>query len=233
MNECHNFRIGNPSFDIMLLKQSIENITGRQMLNVTLIEDEKLIINLGDIISKSINIEVKPNNIIHRKYNKQEYVPYTKIKGEIWKTIDDYPEIEISNIGRIKYCNKIAKLKNNKQKYQIYSLKDKNGKRHTIRVHRLVAMAFIPNIYNKPEIDHINTKKDDNRSCNLRWVWAAENIIDNEITRKKFLKKSEYYKKVIYEAINRDIDYSTKNNLKLTYSENTNFWLKKLGIKKN
>lgn len=42
-------------------------------------------------------------------------------------------------------------------------------------IHRLVAMSFLPNPNNKPEVDHINRNKADNRVENLRWVTTKEN----------------------------------------------------------
>ena len=47
------------------------------------------------------------------------------------------------------------------------------GKKH-YSIHRLVAIAFIPNPDNLPEIDHINRNKTDNCIENLRWVSRAE-----------------------------------------------------------
>lgn len=44
-----------------------------------------------------------------------------------------------------------------------------------VMMHRLVAMAFIPNPYNKPQVDHINRNRADNRVENLQWVTAQEN----------------------------------------------------------
>ena len=59
-----------------------------------------------------------------------------------------------------------------------------NGKEKLMSVHRLVAMAFIPNPDNKPFVDHINTIRADNRVANLRWATNKENL-HNELTYPK------------------------------------------------
>ena len=61
----------------------------------------------------------------------------------------------------------------------------KEGKTKHFYVHRLVIEAFLPNPENKEHVDHINTIRDDNRLCNLRWVTRKENA-NNPITLERY-----------------------------------------------
>jgi len=98
---------------------------------------------------------------------------YTTITGI--NTITTIPAIYISNLGNVKGREKSI-IGNG---YLRISYKNKYYK-----IHRLVAELFIPNPENKPEVDHINRNRNDNRVCNLRWVTRVENC-RNTSTNKK------------------------------------------------
>lgn len=83
-----------------------------------------------------------------------------------------------------KNCGITRKVKPAKDKkgYLRTVMVSDNGVYSTIRVHRVVATAAIPNHECKPFINHINGVKDDNRPSNLEWCTAKENTrhaIDN------------------------------------------------------
>ena len=69
--------------------------------------------------------------------------------------------------------NKEVKSHTHKSGYIHISL-SKDGKRKSFKLHRLLAIHFIPNPDNKPTIDHINHIKTDNRLKNLRWATMKE-----------------------------------------------------------
>lgn len=107
-----------------------------------------------------------------------------------WKHTHIFPnEYLVSSEGEVKSVRtgKVLKPTTDKDGYLYYVL-CVNGNRKTIKAHRLVASAFIPNAENKPAIDHINGIKTDNRVSNLRWVTNQENT-NNPITLEKVIRE--------------------------------------------
>lgn len=101
----------------------------------------------------------------------------TNIENEIWKDIEGFSNYQISNQGRVKNKNTDLILHQQKRKKGYVKVELwKDGKGYTRDVHRLVGKAFIPNPENKPDINHIDTKKDNNWVTNLEWVTKKENI---------------------------------------------------------
>lgn len=83
---------------------------------------------------------------------------------------------EVNSIDYHRSWNKnILKPGKDRFWYLMVSL-SKNWKWHTKKIHRLVAQSFIPNPDNKPQVNHINWIKSDNRAENLEWNTASENI---------------------------------------------------------
>lgn len=85
-----------------------------------------------------------------------------------------YPNYSVDTDGNVYSKNKKMKPRKDKHGYLLINFWD-GKQRKTFRVHRLVAMAFIKNVDGKTEVDHINTKRDDNRVSNLRWSSSKEN----------------------------------------------------------
>ena len=97
---------------------------------------------------------------------------------EIWKDIDELDRrFEVSDQGRVrnKITGHILKPVPMERGYLRVSL-SYNGKGHTKKIHKLVAIAFVPNPLNKSEINHINGNKLDNRAVNLEWATRKENM---------------------------------------------------------
>lgn len=100
------------------------------------------------------------------------------LEGEEWRPLVVMGDIyEVSNYGRIKskWHNTIINGSLDKDGYRKITLTDKDGEQTTYRKCRLVALTWIPNPENKPQVDHISTDRSDDRVDNLRWYTDLEN----------------------------------------------------------
>lgn len=150
---------------------------------------------------------------------------------ELWKTIEGFEGLyEVSNMGRIKALDRyvinngglqhkaerILKQNIQKNKHCMVVL-CKNGKTYPKLVHRLVAIAFIPNPQNKPVVDHIDTDPTNNKVENLRWTTVKENANNplSRVNNSKSKKGHLYYGRPLTEEERRKISDAHKGK-KLT-----------------
>jgi len=91
---------------------------------------------------------------------------------EFKEIIFDDTKIKISKCGNVIYVNyRLRKVVCKKNKYHQIRINKKN-----YRTHRLIALAWIPNPENKPEINHKDGDKSNNHVDNLEWATRSENI---------------------------------------------------------
>ena len=133
---------------------------------------------------------------------------------EIWKQIKEYPRYSVSNLGRVKNNNtdKVLKGYMDFKGYQRVCIHCRGeGIRKDLKVHRLVAEAFVPNPDNKPQVNHIDGNKQNNAASNLEFCTNQENqlhayrVLDSRERRRKIGEANK--RRVKYGK-----DYSIKSN---------------------
>ena len=146
-------------------------------------------------------------------------------KDEVWKEIIGFEKYKISNYGRVIGCNggflKFNKTYNGYTTLCVYN----QGKKATLRIHRILAYSFIPNPENKPEVNHIDGDKSNNHISNLEWCTRSENtlhsirILGNKpyiIPHKKYGESPRARKVIQYSKDNKFIrEYGSISEAKL------------------
>lgn len=140
---------------------------------------------------------------------------------EIWKDIKDWEGLyKISNMGRVLCCERVTRHNHkteerikqvgvNSSGYRVTTFYDaKTGRVKVYSVHRLVAEAFIPNIHNKPCIDHIDGNPSNNCVENLRWCTHKENVNNPICLKRRSIKSKEAAKRP--ETLKKKIESSKK-----------------------
>jgi hypothetical protein len=94
---------------------------------------------------------------------------------EEWRIVEGFTEYEVSNMGNVRRGSIIWKQWMHRGYLKVVF------KHINIYIHRLVALAFIPNPENKPTIDHIDRNKLNNRVENLRWATHSEQVLNRDM----------------------------------------------------
>lgn len=117
---------------------------------------------------------------------------------EEWKQLKDYPNYCISNKGQIKNKNTgtILKQHSRSSQYKFVKIKNTQGLFVCKDIHRLVAIAFIPNPLNKPQVNHKDGNRINNNINNLEWATAKDNMrhaFDTGLINKETQIKAHLY----------------------------------------
>ena len=122
----------------------------------------------------------------------------------IWKEIEDFPDYQVSDTGEVKSTKYWGQFRRKdsggllnqrtyKSGYKYVNLyKDKHM--YSVKVHRLVAQAFLPNPNNLPQVNHKDENKANNNLSNLEWCNAVYNLAYNSLQKRSHQKQKRRIK---------------------------------------
>lgn len=138
---------------------------------------------------------------------------------ELWKQVPHVLHTEASNLGRIRRTNPktgyvtYPKGHYDKDGYLHIDVRKEDNKWRDFPVHRLVAMAWIANPYNKLCVNHKNSVRDDNRVNNLEWVTPKENCLHSYL-----YGKAKKVKEIPRNTVLTDFQVSQIEKLRVIYT---------------
>lgn len=145
---------------------------------------------------------------------------------EIWKDIQGYEGLyQVSTMGNVKrivgyQCKteRVLKPQADKDGYLCVKLHKHHTQLKNVKVHRLVANAFIENIDHKTSVNHINCDKSDNRVENLEWATDTEQMAHASMMGRLYF--SDNQRKNIQAALNKPVECLDKrgNSIKTFHS---------------
>lgn len=119
---------------------------------------------------------------------------------EIWKTIENYPNYEVSNTGQVRsWVNKASKRRKSPKLLKpslcangylaVTLYADKSTRPKRFNIHRLVLQAFVANIDNLPQINHKDENRQNNHVDNLEWCDSTCNLKYSNVHKKGLATK--------------------------------------------
>lgn len=144
------------------------------------------------------------------------------LEGEIWRPVVGYEEsYEVSNKGRVKSLIRgkgILKPDKHSNGYiSVELFRGKEAKHKRILIHRLVALAFIPNPNNLPFVNHKDESRDNNCVENLEWITHRDNLMYGTAPQRRMAhinyadpKRAEIAR-INGKAVSRPVDQFTRS----------------------
>lgn len=104
------------------------------------------------------------------------------VDAKEWKQITNYANYDVSSFGQIRNNKTGRILKPYRNGGYMFVVLSQNNNQKYIRIHRLVALMFVNNPENKPQVNHIDKNRSNNHFENLEWCTSSENNIHKCLT---------------------------------------------------